>query len=137
MAIQFMAERVVMALEDEYDGARARFVIESRGPREDASVQYEFSRLFLDGTAYISATYFRDKLFPGLEFRSKEDNVTGLQIADLMARPCGEKVCAPDTTPRRWPAFRDKLVQSQETAHSILGLKVVPWEERYENLWKS
>ena len=137
MTMHFIVERLAMALHGQFNGARAHLVIESRGAAEDARMQYEFARLFLDGTSYISATWIRRQFFPGLEFREKKGNITGLQLADLLARPCGEKVLNPSGTPERWPVFREKLCPDVETAHSIIGLKIVPWQDKYVDIWKS
>jgi hypothetical protein len=137
MAIQFLMERLVFVLDRQFNGARARIIAEGRGPLEDALFQNEYTRLLIAGTSYVSAAWFRQQLVPGVEFRTKVDNIAGLELADLLARPCGEKVMAPEETPERWPEFRDKLCQGQETMHSILGLKIVPWHEKYNDLWKS
>jgi Protein of unknown function (DUF3800) len=137
MTLDFLLERVVMALDTVFGGARAEVVAESRGPREDALLQYEFARLHLDGTSYIAPGWFRQQLAPGVVFRSKGANITGLQLADLIARPVADKVADPNSTPPRWPEVRRKLCVGQETKHSILGLKVLPWREEYEDLWKS
>jgi hypothetical protein len=137
MTMHFLLERAAMALHTQFNGARARLVIESRGPLEDARMQYEIARLFLDGTSYVSATWFRQQFFPGVAFRDKNQNCTGLQLADLIARPCGQKVLYPQSTPARWPAIRKKLCPGMETGHSIVGLKIVPWEDRYQGIWKS
>jgi hypothetical protein len=137
MTLDFLMERLVMALEKHCGGARAHVIAEARGPLEDALLQYEYVRLHIDGTSYISAAWFRQQLVPAIEFKSKKENCTGLQIADLLARPCGEKVLDPSKTPPRWPEFREKFCLGQETAHSILGLKIVPWHERYVDIWKS
>ncbi len=137
MTLHFVAERLALTLDTQFKGAKGRLVAESRGPLEDALLQYDFVRLQIDGTSYVSAAFFRQQLCPGIDFKSKRDNESGLQIADLLARPCAEKVLNPASTPDRWPEFRGKLCQGQETAHSILGLKVVPWDERYVDIWKS
>ena len=137
MTMNFLMERVAMALHGQFNGARARFVIESRGPFEDANMQYEIARLFLDGTSYVSATWFRRQFFPGVAFREKDRNCTGLQLADLIARPCGQKVIDPTSTPARWPVIRKKLCLGMETGHSIVGLKIVPWDDGYQGIWKS
>lgn len=137
MTLHFLMERVVMALDGHLGGGRAQVVAEARGPREDALLQYEYARLHLDGTAYVSAAWFRNQLTPGIEFVSKRDNVTGVQLADLAARPCGEKVLHPSSAPARWPEIRDKLCAGQETRNSILGLKVIPWDGALDGIWKS
>ena len=38
MTLDFVLERAVMALQEQFDGAKAHLVIESRGPREDAAM---------------------------------------------------------------------------------------------------
>lgn len=137
MALNFFAERLVMALDRHFQGARGKVVAESRGLLEDAALQYEYVRLQLDGTSYVSASWFRHQLVPAIEFAKKQDNISGLQMADLLARPCAEKVLDPSSRPDRWPEFREKLCPRQETAHSIIGLKIVPWAEKYAEIWKS
>lgn len=137
MALDFLAERLLFVLEAQFAGAKAKLVAESRGGKEDALLQHEFSRLLLDGTSYIPPSWFRQQLHVGIEFLTKRNNNTGLQLADLLARPIGEKVAAPDTDPPRWSVVREKLCGGQETKNSILGLKIVPWRSEYEGLWKS
>ena len=137
MSMHFLAERLAMALYSHFNGARARLVIESLEASADAKMQYEFSRLFLDGTSYVASAWFRQQFLPGIEFRVKEQNSTGLQLADLLARPCAEKIQRPASTPARWPVFREKLCPGVETANSIIGLKIVPWDDRYQGIWKS
>lgn len=137
MTLDFIFERLALALDTQFGGARARVVAESRGPKEDALLQYEFARLHLDGTSYIPDSWFRQQFHPGIDFQGKETNCTGLQLADLVARPCGAKVIDPTSTPDRWEAIKSKLCPGMETKNSILGLKVLPWREEYENLWKS
>lgn len=138
MALDFVMERVVMVLDSQFNGSIQAVVrAESRGPLEDALLEYEFARLHLDGTSYIAGAWFRQQLQPGVRFESKDTNSTGLQLADLLARPCGDKVLDPASTPERWPEFRSKLCPGRETKHSILGIKIVPWDEKYEDLWKS
>ena len=63
--------------------------------------------------------------------------MAGLEVADLFCRPCAEKVLDPQSTPDRWPEFRDKLCTGIETAHAPLGIKVFPWSEEYEGFWAS
>jgi hypothetical protein len=137
MSLDFLFERVVMVLDSTFNGGRARVVAESRGPKEDALLQYEFARLHLHGTSYISPAWFRQQLHPGITFESKGGkHSTGLQLADLVARPCAEKVANPSSTPDRWPEVRTKLCAGRETKNSILGLKILPWDDAFAGVWK-
>jgi hypothetical protein len=138
MSLDFLFERIVMALDERFNGGRARVVAESRGSREDALLQYEFARLHLEGTSYISSAWFRQELHPGITFEGKGGTyATGLQLADLAARPCAEKIVDPASTPDRWPEIRSKLCPGKETKNSILGLKILPWADEYTNVWRA
>jgi hypothetical protein len=132
MMLAFLAERVALALQEHFGGAKGKLSLESRDPFGDALLQYEFARLFLDGTSFISAAYFRNQFLPGLRFVPKGANLSGMQMADLLARPCADKVLALDTDPPRWRVFQQKLCRGRMTKHSILGLKVIPWDEAYD-----
>ena len=138
MALDFLVERTVLALEHQFNGGRAKFIAEARGPKEDALLQHEFARLHLEGTSYIAPAWFRQQLHPGIHFEGKGGRyATGLQLADLSARPVAEKVVDPASAPPRWAEVRAKLCRGQETKHSIVGLKVMPWGLEFEDLWKS
>lgn len=138
MSLDFLFERLVMALAARFNGGRAKVIAESRGLKEDALLQYEFARLHLEGTSYISAAWFRQQLHPGIHFEGKGGTyATGLQLADLAARPIAEKVADPTSEPDRWAEIRGKLCPGVETKNSILGLKVLPWDPIFADLWKS
>lgn len=137
MALDFLSERLVFALDQEFAGAKGRLIAESRGPLEDAQLQREFARLQIDGTTYISASWFRHQLDPGIRFGTKNERIAGLEVADLLCRPYAEKALAPTSSPARWPEFREKLCLGRETAHSPVGIKVVPWSDEHEGFWKS
>ena len=137
MALDFLSERLVLAIDEDFAGGRGRLIAESRGPLEDAQLQREFARLQIDGTTYISASWFRHQLVPGIQFGTKNDGLAGLEVADLLCRPYAEKALHPSSSPLRWPEFREKLSLGRETAHSPVGIKVVPWSDEHEGFWKS
>jgi hypothetical protein len=138
MSLDFLFERIVMVLDTRFKGGKAKVIAESRGPKEDALLQYEFARLHLEGTSYISAAWFRQQLHPGIHFEAKGGTyATGLQLADLAARPVAEKVANVAGQPDRWPEIRHKLCPGIETKNSILGLKILPWDPIFTDLWKS
>ena len=61
---------------------------------------------------------------------------SGLQVADLLGRPCAEKVLSPDSDPIRWAEFRAKLCPGRETKNSLIGLKIVPWDASFSDIWR-
>ena len=137
MALDFLMERVAMALDLQFKGATARIVAEARSPLQDTELQYEYARLLIQGTSYIWDGWFRRTFPPGITFEPKTTNNTGLQLADLTARPVGDKVLNKKRKPYLWKEICAKMCPDQETENSILGLKIMPWRMRYKDLWKS
>lgn len=82
--------------------------------------------MHLFGTQYIADGYFRNQLRPYIEFREKDRNDSGLQIADLAARPIADKVFRPDITPERWQAVASKIYDGNQGRRSSYGVKVFP-----------
>jgi len=136
MALDFLMERIAMTLDLYYRGATARVVAEARGPLQDTELQYEYARLLIQGTSYIRDGWFRKAFPPGVTFEPKTTNSTGLQLADLAARPVGDKVINKRKNPYMWDEVRLKMCPIVETQNSILGLKIMPWRARYKDLWK-
>lgn len=126
MCIDFIFERAVDFLYHVGGDAQGVVIAEARGLREDAEVSAEFLRLHLEGTQFIADGYFRNQLRPYIEFRKKDRNDSGLQIADLVARPIAEKVLSPNVTPERWQAIASKLYDGRKQRRSSYGLKVFP-----------
>lgn len=125
MAIDFIMERFVTFLQIEGD-AHGQVFAESRGAREDAIVHAEFLRLQLHGTQYRSESDFRYQLLPHMEFYRKSRNHSGLQIADLAARPFAEIVRDPTSSPVRWDVFRKKIYAGKDDIAHSHGMKIFP-----------
>lgn len=126
MCLDFIIERFVHFLYHQGEDARGIVIAESRGLLEDVLVQQEFVRLMVEGTQYHSASWFRYQLAPQIEFLPKIRNHTGLQLADLAARPCAEKALAPHTHPERWSIFQSKLYDGGIGRPESYGLKSFP-----------
>ena len=130
MCIDFVIERFVHFLHHVGNDARGLVIAESRGAREDAEVHSEFIRLQLDGTQWQSESWFRHQLRPYIEFQKKHRNSSGLQLADLCARPIAEKVLNTAANPERWDAIKTKLYDGTLDRPASYGLKVYPTPEK-------
>ncbi|CAN5828282.1 hypothetical protein BH24CHL3_BH24CHL3_03640 [soil metagenome] len=126
MCVDFVLERFVHFLQHKGHDAKGLVVAESRGALEAAKIHAEFIRLHIEGTQYISGSVFRHQLRPYVEFCRKTRNNSGLQIADLAARPFAEKILRPLETPQRWETFKEKLYDGLKDAPHKYGLKVFP-----------
>ena len=61
---------------------------ESRGGKEDRKLKDSFVRLLKDGTEYVTPERFQKVLTSKqLKVKPKANNISGLQIADIIAHP--------------------------------------------------
>jgi Protein of unknown function (DUF3800) len=106
-------------------GRRTHLVFEARGKREDAELELEFRRL-------CSGENGRGQRYPFvIKFASKQINSTGLQLADLVARPIGVNYLRPAQTNRAFEALRPKFFckggrRQVGMEFEGYGLKVLP-----------
>src|SRR5205807_8816812 len=82
-------------------------IFESRGAREDAELELEFRRL-------APATYQGSDYRFEPVFASKGSNSTGLQLADLIARPIGRHVMKLEQPNRAFDLISRKLRRSPQ-----------------------
>jgi hypothetical protein len=89
------------------EGKRYFFVFERRGNKEDQALELEFRRV-ADGD-----NVFREPL-PGfsIRFADKRTNSTGMQLADLTARPIGLRYLRPQQQNRSFEIIRPKIYMS-------------------------
>lgn len=66
---------------------------ESRGGKEDLRLKKSFARLYESGTQFVEADQFRKALTScQLKVKPKANNISGLQIADLLAHPSRNEI---------------------------------------------
>ena len=94
---------------------------EARGKNEDSELKSAFNLLMNQGTNLNSAKRFQ-KLNCQLIFRRKNDNIAGMQIADLCAYPAARQVLNPDQENLPFNTIRHKIYHSGK----VSGLKTFP-----------
>lgn len=89
----------------------AHVVFESRGPKEDKDLEIEFRRVCSNQMhwGYRSLNFDRMKFEP--KFVSKKANSTGLQLADLIARPIAIRYLRPKQENRAYDIIKDKSLK--------------------------
>ena len=121
IALTFCVERTFAFLRDHGQHDRlTHFVVEKRGNREDRDLELEFRRICDGANMWGNITTLR------IEFAEKKMNLTGLQIADLTARPIGLRILRPDQQNRAYETIRPKLRRSPEGKIKGWGLKKFP-----------
>jgi len=120
LALEFTLERVAhfLGTNGEKD---LPIVAEARGKKEDESLERVFYRIMATGTFYNSADIFKNLNCP-LVFRSKRDNIAGIQIADLCAHPCARHILSPSTKNQAY----DIVMKHLYNKDSVSGWKVFP-----------
>lgn len=126
MCIDFIMERFVHFLFHRGNDAWGRVFAEARRRVEDVRVQVEYVRLQLDGTRFSADQTFRYHLGPTIEFLDTAENHSGLQIADLLARPVAERLLRSDIEPARWSCVVGKLYDGCTGEPHKYGLKAFP-----------
>lgn len=95
-------------------------IVERRGRREDAELEFVFRRI-RDGDS-------RKGKMSGFElvFADKRVNSSGLQLADLTARPIGRHFLDPEQPNRAWEVVEPKFRRSSSGQIEGWGLKFLP-----------
>lgn len=121
LAMEFGMERLLAFLAQQgQQDCLTHLIVESRGHKEDDDLELAFRRI-CDGQNY------RGKTLPmEIVFAHKQTNCSGLQLADLVARPIGRHVLAPAQSNRAWDLIEPKLFRSAQGKVDGYGLKRFP-----------
>lgn len=121
VAMQFGLERIFMELQQHGQRGKVTHVVfEQRGLREDRALELEFRRILdrshLEGLG--------DSL--DIVLASKQTNSAGLQLADMVARPIGRYLIAPQQNNRAYDIIEPKFRRTPGGKIEGWGLKVYP-----------
>lgn len=123
MALSFIIERSVFFLDSlEMKNIELEIIIEKRGKKEDKRLEEHFQRLLSRGTGYVSEERLKD-YGVRISFKSKKENINGLQLADLAAYPSARYVIEPN---RANPAFDLIYPKFYRQNGKVYGLKIYP-----------
>jgi len=89
--LALLLERFTFFLEQKE--ARGDVMAESRGGKEDRRLKASFSKLWEEGTEYLSPERFHSVFTSKqLKVKPKSNNISGLQIADIIAHPSRKEI---------------------------------------------
>lgn len=118
LAMAFGLERVYLHLQKATQGT-VWFVFEKRGDKEDDDLELQFRRI-CESNATGNQLPFK------IRFASKLSNSSGLQFADLIARPIGRHHLKPEQPNRAHEIIDTKFRKSPDGKLLGWGLKVFP-----------
>ncbi len=109
--LTLLLERYTFFLE-QY-GSRGDVMAESRGGKEDRRLKDSFLNLWNEGTEYISPTRFHNVFTSKqLKVKPKSNNISGLQLADLIAHPSRNEILdEKGLLDRPLPPFGSKVIE--------------------------
>lgn len=94
-------------------GNNITVVFEQRGKKEDQELKREFNLIVHDNLQFG----YKQMNFTEINYKfllsDKKSNSTGLQIADLTARPIGLKYLRPEAVNRSFDTFADKIISNK------------------------
>jgi hypothetical protein len=102
-----------------HDGRLTHFIFEKRGPKEDDELELEFRRI-VEGSNDDRTPYSNFSI----HFSDKRTNSTGMQIADLTARPIGLHVFRNGQSNRAFDLIENKLYGGRRFAQPSRGIHV-------------
>lgn len=121
VALRYGLERIFYCLrKQQADNAITHVIVEQRGKVEDNELELEFYRVCQGDN------YGKQKLPFNLIFADKKSNSTGLQLADLVARPIGLHILNPEQPNRAFAVIKGKLYQNENASSTGYGLKCFP-----------
>jgi len=124
IVLQIVLENFVHFLE--INNGIGTVYIESRNPVEDKKIKNIYYKIRANGTLYLNADIFQDKLF-NINFNNKADNIIGLQLADFIPgqlnRSCN------DLKPKEFSLLEQinsKLYDGNCDMPNRFGFKIMP-----------
>lgn len=120
VALEYSFERILHFMES-CGETQLPVIAEARGQQEDDALRASFHKLMTQGTYYNSAERFQKLICP-ISFRRKNDNIAGIQVADLCAHPTARHLLKPEGYNQAYDVVRPHIY----TAGNVNGLKVYP-----------
>lgn len=86
--LKILMERFVLWLKKHHHHSVGDVLAESRGGNEDMRLKKSFTRVYEEGSEWVRTVDFQTYLTSGqLKVKPKSNNISGLQLADLVAYP--------------------------------------------------
>lgn len=124
-SLTFLCERSMTYIGTGHKNHSLHFCLEKRGGRKDRELKKLYRKVIRFGTDYKSTDDFK-VCHPNLFFRAKNQNINGLQLADLCAYPIARKILSPKTPQPTYDLFEDKIFTWYDGRKKGFGLKFFP-----------
>lgn len=124
LSLKILVERFVFEIKIRGGREKGIIVVESRDETLDNELRLNWIDLRTSGTEYLSASEIR-KHVADLHIREKSQNISGLQVADLIVSPIGRHIIG--KKPKEdWEIIREKFRKGPRGNYMGYGLVVLP-----------
>ncbi len=124
-SLTFLCERSISLIGRGNRENSLHFCLEKRESKKDTQLKKLYTKIVRYGTQYKSTSDFK-VCHPNLFFRGKEQNINGLQFADLCAYPIARKALSPDKEQPTYNLFENKIYCNFFGKKEGFGLKYFP-----------
>jgi hypothetical protein len=125
LSLSFILERAIFYLDSLNKDAQIEILVEERGKKEDNSLLAHFNSVMDRGTYFIDSQRLRRKV-RSFSFHSKQENIIGLQFADLCAYPLARHLLYPQEPYVPFEMIEEKIYANKEGQYMGWGLKMFP-----------
>jgi len=123
ISLSFIIERAIFSLDAKKESNKSlEVIIECRGKKEDNKLNMHFQRLCSRGTGFVDPLRLNNYNI-SISFKRKNENITGLQLSDLIAYPIARFVL---DSARANPSFDILKSKIYSKDGKLFGLKIFP-----------
>lgn len=124
LSLSYLIERSIFFIDniENNKNPEISIVVERRGKKEDNKLLNYYNGLRNRGTKWVTAERLRSRI-SDFGFKNKNDNIIGLQIADLIAYPVTIHLLHPKRENPSYEAVKNNIFQDNGV---LLGQKVIP-----------
>lgn len=121
-SLSFIIERTIFYLDSLNKSIELEIIVEKRGKSEDNELLKYYNEVYSIGTGYVSPERIHS-YSTRLKFRSKKDNINGLQLSDLVAYPIARHIIEPNRVNLSFDVIAGKFYEHNGKRY---GLKQFP-----------
>lgn len=125
LSFSFILERLIFCLDKMDRNSTIETLAEERGKKEDHLLLAHFNSIMDRGTFYVSSERLKRKIIK-FGFYSKQENIIGLQIADLCAYPLARHLINPAVPYIPFQIIKEKIYCNDTGEFEGWGLKRFP-----------
>lgn len=123
LSLSYLLERSIFYVDNKNEeNPEISVVVEKRGKKEDRKLLNYYNSLRNRGTKWVKPERLVDRI-AAFTFKAKQDNVIGLQIADLIAYPITRHLLNPERENRSYEVVKHNIFSDNGV---LLGQKVIP-----------